>query len=83
MPFQAGDTLVVHTTWQNLARLTKDRNFVVVTTEYPHEELRPNKVGWAAFFFVVALSLVLFTDMRLSVALLTGAIGMVLSGVLK
>jgi di/tricarboxylate transporter len=31
----------------------------------------------------LALFLVLFTDLRLSVALLTGAIGMVLSGVLK
>jgi len=82
MPFQAGDTLVVHTTWEALARLSKDRNFVVVTTEYPHEELRPQKVAHALVFFLVALTLVLFTDMRLSVALLTGAIGMVLSGVL-
>jgi di/tricarboxylate transporter len=34
-------------------------------------------------FFSVALGLVLFTDLRLSVALLTGAIGMVLCGVLS
>jgi di/tricarboxylate transporter len=39
-------------------------------------------VGWAAAFFTVALVMVLFTDIRLSVALLTGALGMVLSGVL-
>ena len=83
LPLQAGDTLVVHTTWDALARLEKDRNFVVVTTEYPHEELRPHKLGWALLFFTVALSLVLFTDIRLSVALLTGAMGMVLSGVLS
>jgi di/tricarboxylate transporter len=84
MPFISGDTLVVHTTWANLARLEKDhRNFVVVTTEYPREELRPHKVGWAALFFAIALSMVLFTDIRLSVALLTGAMGMVLSGVLN
>ena len=83
LPFPAGDTLVVHTTWEALARLEKDRNFVVVTTEYPHEELRPHKVGWAALFFAIALSMVLFTDIRLSVALLTGAIGMILSGVLN
>ncbi|TVO77770.1 SLC13 family permease [Sedimenticola selenatireducens] len=83
VPFIAGDTLVVHTTWEALARLEKDRNFVVITTEYPREELRPNKVGWAAFFFLIALSMVLFTDIRLSVALLTGAMGMILSGVLS
>ncbi|HED18556.1 MAG TPA: SLC13 family permease, partial [Gammaproteobacteria bacterium] len=83
MPLAAGDTLVVHTAWDALARLEHDRNFVVVTTEYPHEEVRPHKVGWAGLFFAIALSLVLFTDLRLSVALLTGAIGMILSGVLK
>ncbi len=83
MPLQAGDTLVVHTPWDALARLETDRNFVVVTTEYPHEELRPKKVGWALLFFLVALFLVLFTELRLSVALLTGAMGMIISGVLK
>lgn len=83
IPFQAGDTLVTHTMWDNLDRIKHDKNFVVVTTEYPHEETRPNKVGWAGVFFAIALAMVLFTDMRLSVALLTGAIGMILSGVLK
>jgi len=83
MPFEAGDTLIVHTAWDSLARIEKDRDFVVVTTEYPKEEARPNKLGPALFFFGVALFLVLFTDLRLSVALLTGAMGMVLSGVLK
>jgi di/tricarboxylate transporter len=56
---------------------------VVVTTEYPREELRPHKVLPAGIFFAIALSMVLFTDIRLSVALLTGAMGMILSGVLK
>ncbi len=83
MPFHAGDTLVVHTTWENLARLENNRNFVVITTEYPKENLRPKKVGWAALFFTIALALVLFSDIKLSVALLTGAIGMILTGVLK
>ncbi|MES9879408.1 MAG: SLC13 family permease [Sedimenticola sp.] len=84
MPFQPGDTLVVHTTWIALERLEKDRNFVVVTTEYPRaEEVRPNKLGWAGLFFSIALFMVLFTDIRLSIALLTGAVGMILSGVLS
>ena len=83
MPFEAGDTLLVHTKWRDLAHLESDRNFVIVTTEYPREETRPNKVGWATFFFGLALFMVLFTDLRLSIALMTGAIGMVLSGVLK
>ena len=83
IPFQGGDTLIVHTQWDALARLQKDRNFVVVTTEFPHEELRPKKVLHAGVFFAIALGLVLFSDLRLSVALLTGAVGMILAGVLK
>ena len=83
MPFEAGDTLVVHTSWESLARLENDKDFVVVTTEYPHEEVRPNKVLHAGLFFGLALVLVLFSDLRLSVALLTGAVGMILSGVLS
>ncbi len=84
LPFHAGDVLVVHTAWDALTRIEKDRDFVVITTEYPRqEELRPHKVVPAAIFFTIALSMVLFTDIRLSVALLTGAVGMVLSGVLN
>jgi di/tricarboxylate transporter len=82
MPFHAGDTLVVHTPWNALARIENNRDFVVVTTEYPREELRPHKVLPAAIFFSIALFMILFTDIRLSVALLAGAMGMVLSGVL-
>lgn len=83
LPLQGGDTLVCHVAWDQLARLEHDRNFVVVTTEYPHEELRPHKVNAALTFFLIALGMVLFTDIRLSIALLTGAVGMVLSGVLN
>ena len=84
LPLQAGDTLVGHIMWDALHRLTKDtNNFVVVTTEYPHEEARPHKLGFALFFFAIALSLVLFSELRLSISLLVGAMGMVLSGVLS
>lgn len=83
LPFQAGDTLIVHAPWNVLPRIEKDKNFVVITTEYPHEESRPHKVKCAASFFALAMALVLFTDIRLSISLLTGAIGMILTGVLS
>ena len=82
IPFQAGDTLVAYVMWDSLTRLKKDINFVVVTTEYPHEETRPHKLGFALIFFGIALFMVLFTDLRLSVSLLTGAVGMILTRVL-
>ncbi len=83
MPSHSGDTLVVHTTWEALKRLESSPDFVVITTEYPREEERPKKVGWALLFFVIALAMVLLTEMPLSVSLLTGAIGMILSGVIN
>lgn len=83
LPLQAGDALVVHTSWEALAHLENDRNFLVVTTEYPHEESRPHKVVPALLFFGISLFMLLFTDVRLSLALMTGAIGMVLTGVLR
>ena len=84
MALMAGDTLVVHTPWIALERIEKNKDFVVVTTEYPRsEEVRPHKILPALLFFGIALFMVLFTDIRLSVALLTGAMGMVLSGVLN
>jgi len=64
-------------------KLKSDRNFVIVTADFPQEELRPQKVGWALFFFVIALGLILFSDLRLSLALLVGAVGMIVTRVLS
>ena len=82
-PLQAGDTLVVHTSWTALNRLQSNRDYVIVTSDYPREELRPKKLGWAMLFFAIALSMVLFTDILLSLCLLTGAAGMIISRVLR
>ncbi len=83
LPFQAGDTVVCHTQWDALVRLEADRDFVVITTEFPHENLRPKKITWALLFFAIAIGLVLFSDLRLSLCLLVGAVGMILSNVLS
>jgi len=83
VPLQAGDTAVVHVQWDRLTRLLSDKDFVVVTSDFPQEELRPQKVGWALAFFALALSLILFTDVRLSLCLLAGATGMIISKVLS
>ncbi len=82
-PFRAGDTLVAYTAWDSLARLKRNRDFVIVTSDFPMDEMRPNKVGWALVFFLITLGLVLFTDLRLSLALLVGAGGMIATNVLR
>lgn len=83
IPFVAGDTLVCHTRWENLTRLEKDRDFVLVTTDYPREEQVPYKLVLAVTFMALSLGLVLFTNIMLPIALLTGAVGMIVFGVLS
>jgi di/tricarboxylate transporter len=77
-----GDTLVLHSLWRDLTLAAEGRDFVVVT-DYPKEEGRPGKIRHATVFFALAMGLGLFTDIKLSVAMLTGAVGMLLAGVLK
>ena len=79
---ETGDCLVSHSTWRDLSAVSQERDFVVAT-DIPTEEQRPHKVGWAVFFFALSMSLIIFTDYRLSVSLLVGAMGMVLTGVLN
>ncbi|MCR9278927.1 MAG: SLC13 family permease [Pseudomonadaceae bacterium] len=82
-PLQGGDTLICHTRWDLLADLERNRDFVVVTSDYPRESRHPYKVALALSFFALSLFLVLFTNIMLPVALLTGAVGMIVSGVLS
>ncbi len=79
---RAGDTLVMHSLWRDLSTAAEDHDFVVVT-DYPKDEGRPSKIWHATAFFAIAMGLGLFTDIKLSVAMLTGAVGMLLAGVLK
>ena len=79
---QVGDCLVCHASWRALADLAQDKDFIVVT-DIPKEEQRPQKVTHAMLCFLVAIALVLLTNLPLAVALMVGAMGMVLSGVLS
>ncbi len=83
VPLLAGDTLIAFTKWDRLAQLTKDRDFVVVTQDFPREELKPHKLMHALVFFLIALGLILFSDIRLSLCLLVGAAGMIATRVLS
>jgi len=78
---RVGDCLVSHSTWRDLSAVARDRDFIVAT-DVPKEEQRPQKVGHALAFFLLSMSLIVLTDFNLSVALLTGAVGMVLARVL-
>lgn len=79
---EAGDCLVSHSTWRDLSALQTDRKFIVVT-DIPKEEQRPHKVGQALAFFALSIGMIIFTDFRLSISLLAGALGMILTNVLS
>jgi len=83
LTLQSGDTLVLHVRWNDLAAFADNRHDYVVVTDFPREDERPEKMRWAAICFLATLGLVLFSDMRLSIALMTGALGMILTGVIK
>jgi di/tricarboxylate transporter len=79
---EAGDCLVSHSTWRDLSELQTERKFIVAT-DIPKEEQRPHKVGQALVFFALSIGMIIFTDFRLSIALLAGALGMILTNVLS
>lgn len=82
MPMKAGDLLVFHSIWTDLAQAAEKRDFVVVT-DYPKAEQRPHKFWHALAMFALALGLALVAGMAVPLALMTGAVGMLLLGVLN
>ncbi len=78
---RAGDTLVVHSLWSDLQKFV-DSLGLVAATDFPKENLRPEKMTIALAIFGITLALVLFTDLRLSTSLLTGALLMILARVI-
>lgn len=81
LKLQAGDTMVVHSRWQDMIQVAKDKRFAVVT-DFPKEEFRTNKLRNASVAFLIAIGLVLFSDLPLALSLMVGAVGMVLGRVL-
>ena len=79
---RAGDSMVLHSAWRELGLASEDKDIVVVT-DVPKDEQRPGKIWQAIGFFLMAMCLALFTDLDLSVSMMTGAVGMLLTGVLN
>jgi di/tricarboxylate transporter len=79
---RAGDTVVLHSNWHDLALAAEDKDLVVVT-DIPKEQQRPGKIWQAVGFFLMAQGLALFTPLDLSLSMMAGAIAMLLTGVLN
>src|SRR5690606_1625122 len=78
---RAGDMLVLHSIWTELADAAKGKDLVVVT-DYPQREQRPHKLKIALGIFAVSLLLALSSRLPVSIALMTGVAGMLIAGVI-
>lgn len=82
IPLRAGDLLVFHSIWQDLAVAAESRDFVVVT-DYPKGEQRPHKFKIAMTIFAITILIALTSKLPVSLTLMTGVAGMLLTGVLR
>ena len=82
MPIRAGDMLVFHSIWTDLVRAGQNRDYVVVT-DYPKDEQRPHKMRLAVAIFGICMLLALTTLLPVPIALMAGAMAMILGGVLN
>ncbi len=80
-PLAGGDVLVLFGPWEAVAALDEQRSLVVIS-DHPTTPPRTEKRWWALGWFAVALTLVIATDLQLSLALMVGAAGILVSRVL-
>jgi di/tricarboxylate transporter len=82
---QMGDTLLLQGPWERF-HILKERpqpRALSFATPLEGEILRPNKAKLAIFWLVVALTQIIFFKVKLAVALMSGALGMIITGVLS
>jgi di/tricarboxylate transporter len=78
---QAGDALLLHGQWK-MFHLLKEKPDMVFTEDVKGEILRTEKAKTAVAWLVISLVMILGFHVQLSIALLTGALGMVLTRVM-
>lgn len=79
---QQGDTILMQGSWKQF-RLLADQMDIALLHELHSEELKPERTRCAIFFLFLALFLALVIKVKLSIALLTGALGMILTGIIR
>ncbi len=80
-----GDTILLQGPWDRFHRIKNlpQPRILTFATPLEGEILRPEKAKWAIFWLVLALAQIIFLHVRLSVALMSGALGMIITGVLS
>jgi di/tricarboxylate transporter len=92
MPLEPGDMILIHGIWEQFHSLHEFHQNFIIISPFEKEFHKPEKAGWAIFWFVSALVLMFissfyfqkqpYNPIPLSVCLMIGAVGMVLSRVM-
>jgi len=77
-----GDAVLIHGTWSRLKILQEEKS-LLFTTPIDVDILRPEKAIFAAGWLAVALIMIMVFKIQLSVCLMTGALGMIITRVLN
>ncbi len=78
---QQGDTILMQGRWKQF-QLLADQMDIVLLHEIQGEQLKPERTRCALFFLFMALTLALVFKVKLSIALLTGALGMIITRII-
>ena len=77
-----GDAILVQGNWRRL-KLLHAEGGLLFTTPIDVELMRPEKAMWAGLWLAVSLTMIMAFKIQLSVSLMTGALGMVITRVLS
>lgn len=76
-----GDTLLLQGRWQQF-RLLEEKMDIAFIEEIQGEELKPERTKCALFFLFMSLALALGFEVKLSIALLAGALGVIITKII-
>ena len=79
---QTGDVIRFYGTWKRLESLHREGG-LLFSMPSDLEDMRPEKALWAGGWLVLSLVMIMGFDIQLSVALMTGALGMVITRVIS
>ena len=77
-----GDTILLQGRWQQFKLLSQQMDIAFIE-EILGEELKPERTRCALFFLILSLVLALSFEVKLSIALLTGALGMIITNIIR
>jgi di/tricarboxylate transporter len=79
---EPGDVILMHGKWESFQRMRPKRD-LLFAQPLDHEVLLTHKAATAIACFGLATALVIFTSLPISVCLMTGAVGMIITNTLR